>query len=305
MSGFISGMRMKVHQDCFPCFLRQTLIALRLAGVPQGEIEGNETAHRVIDSVMEQIGKIDISKSPAHATTFMHRAIRDSLGLDPYSRIKDEYNRKAMDLYPELTARVKSNDDPLQTAIRLAIAGNIIDFGIFDSVDIEGTVERALNQPLEVDESAAMVRALSRRDDILYLLDNAGEIAFDRILIEVLAGMGKRVTAVVKGGPIINDCTIADAAAVGLDKVCDVIDNGSDGVGTILEFASPEFKERYARKGTLVISKGQGNFETLIGDEASEIFFLFQSKCEVVCRVLRLEHGAMLIAGSRAALDIQ
>ena len=248
--------------------------------------------------------RTDISTTPAHGTTYMHRAIREALGVDPYRAVKDEYNQKAMALYPSLKARINANPDPLLTAVRIAVAGNVIDFGIYDTVDIEGTVERALTRPLDVDEFPALLAALNRHDDILYLLDNTGEVVFDRLLIETLVAMGKRVTAVAKGGPIINDCTIEDARAVGLDEVCEVIDNGTDCVGTILELSPPEFVERFRRPGTLIISKGQGNFETLLGDEEAEIIFLFQSKCDVVSRVLGLEKGSIIIAASRKVLAI-
>ncbi len=296
---------MKVHEDCFPCFIRQSVIALRLAGASTGgELEGNPRAMAAILAALAHATRTDISTTPAHGTTYMHRAIREALGVDPYRAVKDEYNHKAMALYPSLKTRINASEDPLHTAVRIAVAGNVIDFGIYDTVDIEGTVERALTRPLEVDEYAALLAALKRHDDILYLLDNTGEAVFDRLLIETLTGMGKRVTAVAKGGPIINDATMEDARAIGLDEACEVIDNGTDCVGTILELSPPEFVERFRRPGTLIISKGQGNFETLLGDDQAEIIFLFQSKCEVVARVLGLEKGSMLIAANRAALAI-
>lgn len=292
---------MKVHEECFPCFIRQSVLAIKLAGESRGELEGNPRAMGAIAAALDHAVRADISSTPAHATTYMHRAIREALGRDPYAAIKDEYNKKALALYPALKARVDRSPDPLKAAVRIAIAGNIIDFGIFDSIDIEGAVERALGTPLEVDEYDALCEALKHRKEILYLLDNTGEVVFDCLLIELLTSMGKRVTAVAKGGPIINDCTMRDARAVGLHNFCEVIDNGSDAVGTILELSPETFKARFKRPRTLIISKGQGNFETLLGDHESEIFFLFQSKCPVVSRVLGLELGAMVIAASEAA----
>jgi uncharacterized protein with ATP-grasp and redox domains len=99
---------------------------------------------------------------------------------------------------------VSESPDPLLTASRLAIAGNIIDFGIFASVDLEGTIERALGGPLAVDHSGRFREEVSRAGSILYLLDNSGEVVFDRLLIEELVALGKKVTAVVKGSPVIN-----------------------------------------------------------------------------------------------------
>lgn len=278
---------MKIHLDCFPCFVKQTLIALRY-GTKDAALQ-----EKTLTSVFDDIKKADTSKPPAYATTFIHRTIRQSLGRDPFRAIKSEYNQIALGLYPSLRKTVEESDDPLRTASRLAIAGNVIDFGIFTSVDIEGTVRRALTNPLSVDDYPLFRKALNRAKEILYLLDNAGEIVFDRILIETLISRGKKVTAVVKGSPVLNDCTREDAVEVGLTKICEVIDNGSDAVGTILEWTSPTFRKRY-NGIPFVISKGQGNFETL-QDPKKKVFYLFQSKCEVVSRELGLSLGSMIL----------
>jgi hypothetical protein len=284
---------MKVHLDCFPCFFKQTLIAVRL-GTKDEALQA-----AVLKGVMDEIKATDMSKPPAHSTTFLHRKIRQLLGKDPFEEIKSEYNQLALGLYPELKERVQMSADPLWTAARLAIAGNVIDFGIFTSVDIVGAIERALNNPLAVDGYAEFREAVAKGPDILYLLDNAGEIVFDRLLIEVLKGMGKKVKAVVKGSPVLNDATGKDAAEAGLDAVCAVIDNGSDCIGTILELTSAEFNREFEEAG-LVISKGQGNFETLSGPddkqcEGKQIFYLLQAKCDVLSAELGLLNGSMLL----------
>ena len=238
----------------------------------------------------------DVLKPPAYSTTFIHRRIRQLLGKDPFKELKCEYNQIALGLYPSLKTIVEKSPDPLWTAMRLAIAGNVIDFGIFTSVDIEGAIRKALNNPLAVDEYSTFKDALLETDRILYLVDNAGEIVFDRLLIETLLSMGKQVKAVVKGFPVINDSTMDDASESGLIGVCEVIDNGSDAVGTILEWTSSIFQEPF-KDAQLSISKGQGNFETLIGVE-KQMFFLFQSKCDVVSKELGLSTGSMLLKKS-------
>jgi len=281
---------MKSHLDCFPCFLRQSLIALRFG------TNDEWLQQSVLKSTLEDIRKADTSKPPAYTTTFIHRRIRQMLGKDPFRSIKSECNRHALNLYPSLKISVEKSDDPLWMSTRLAIAGNVIDFGIFTSVDIEGTISNALNNQLAVDDYLEFQDALSSTDEILYLADNAGEIVFDRLLIETLISTGKTVLAVVKGGPVINDATLEDAAESGLANVCEVIDNGSDAVGTILEWTPESFKKIF-KNARLVISKGQGNFETLGGAE-KKIFFLFQSKCDVVSKELGLPKGSMLLKKS-------
>ena len=281
---------MRVHLDCFPCFLRQAIIALRL-GTKDASLQG-----RVLKSILPEIQITDISMPPAYTTTFIHRKIRQLLGKDPFKELKHEYNKIALGLYPSLKTMVRESQDPLWTATRLAIAGNVIDFGIFTSVDIEGTIRKAINNPLAVDEFDIFKKAISDTDTILYLTDNAGEIVFDRILIETLISADKKVTVVVKGSPVINDSTIEDALESGLTEICEVVDNGSDAVGTILPWTSSAFQKLF-RNAEFIVSKGQGNFETLTGIQKN-IFFLFQSKCDVVSKELGLSNGSMLLKKS-------
>jgi len=281
---------MKVHLDCFPCFLRQSLIALRLG------TDDEALQEAVLKSTLEYIRDTDTSQPPAYTTTFIHRKIRQMLGKDPFLEIKARYNRIALNLYPSLKALMDKSPEPLYTAARLAIAGNIIDFGIFTSVDIEGTVDRALSTNLAVDDYTAFKDAVAGTDEILYLTDNAGEIVFDRLLIEQLTASGKKIRAAVKGSPVINDSTMVDAEESGLTKICEVIENGSDAVGTILPWTSSGFQTAFS-EARLIISKGQGNFETLAGTDKN-IFFLFQSKCNVVSNELGLPQSAMLLKKS-------
>ena len=281
---------MRVHLDCFPCFLNQSIIALRLG------TKDESLQKTILISILEDIQKADISKPPAYTTTFIHRKIRQLLGRDPFEGIKSEYNQIALRLYPSLKTTIEKSPDPLWTSTRLAIAGNIIDFGIFTSIDIEGTIRMALDNPLAVDDYNSFRDAILIADKILYLTDNAGEIVFDRLLIETLISLGKKVKAVVKGSPVINDSTMEDAKESGLIRVCEVIDNGSEAVGTILDWTSPAFQKTF-KDAQIVISKGQGNFETLIGNE-KKMFFLFQSKCNTVSKELGLSTGSMLLKKS-------
>jgi len=283
---------MKTSIDCFPCFLKQTVIALR-------QFESDESIQqRVFRDVLTIMQDTDMSKPPAYTTTFIHRAIRERIAGDPFKNIKREYNAIALSLYPRLRKQVKASPDPIWTASRLAIAGNIIDFGIFTSIDIEKSIGQSLKPEIAVDDYVRFREDLALSDEVLYLLDNAGEIVFDRLLIEELREAGKHVKAVVKGSPVLNDVTYEDATQVGLDTVCEVIDNGSDAIGTILPWTSTPFQKEYER-APLIISKGQGNFETLFGTK-KRTYFLFQSKCDVVSRELGQTPCSMLFRKSRS-----
>jgi damage-control phosphatase, subfamily I len=278
---------METRIECFPCFLRQVVIALKQVCPLPGLQE------EIMLGALSILQAADMNRTPAHTGTLMHRMIRERLGADPFDKVKKEYNEIAMVMYPALKGRVSISKDPLWTAARLAIAGNIIDFGIFTSVDINHSIENALKDAIAVDQYDSFSEAIEEADNVLYLLDNAGEIVFDRLLIEELIHKGKRVRAVVKGSPVLNDATMDDARQIKLTEICDVLDNGSDAIGTVLEWTSPEFQTNF-HSADLIISKGQGNFETISGNGKSG-YFLFQAKCDVISNDLGLSPGSMIL----------
>ena len=279
---------METRTDCLPCFLRQALIALDLIGV-------DESGKRsVLSEILPVISATDFSRSPAFTTSILHRKIREKLGCDPYDGVKGAYNGLALELYPLLQRRVTASPDPLWTAARMAIAGNIIDFGIFREFELEQTIERALSSKLAIDHYRKFEALCAPSKRLLYLFDNAGEIVFDLLLVEVLLARGLDVTGVVKGGPVINDATFEDARQVGLTERIRVISNGSDDVGTWLPGCSEEFHGEMERTD-LILSKGQANFETLYLEQP-DAFYLFQAKCDVLASVIGVEKRSMMLA---------
>ncbi|HIJ60010.1 MAG TPA: DUF89 family protein [Nitrospirae bacterium] len=285
---------MKIDYYCFPCFFKQSIIAGNLAKVD------DNIRLKLIKETAKLINDIDITKSPAHFTTFLHRRIREIIGRDPFEDIKREYNAISLNLYEELKSIINNSKNSLNTAYRLAISGNIIDFGIFTHIDIHETIQNTLSGSLTIDRSQELTEALMSNQKVMYLLDNTGEIVFDRVFIELLIEIGKEVTVVVKGSNIINDATMSDAIDTGITNICRVIDNGSDCVGTILEWTSPDFQKEF-NEAKLIISKGQGNFETLHdhNDKKKDIFFLFKSKCKPLSKILKATKGGSFIAHSK------
>jgi uncharacterized protein with ATP-grasp and redox domains len=202
-----------------------------------------------------------------------------------------------MELLPTLRAKVEAAKDPLLMAARLAIAGNVIDMGVDGSLteaDVREALEQALKEPFFAEEDRFR-EAISKAKSILYLADNAGEIVLDRLLVEQL--LLNQITLVVRGSPVLNDATLIDAQMVGLDKIVEVIDNGSDAPGTILGDCNQEFRQRFA-KADLIIAKGQGNFETL-SNEPGNIFFLFKVKCAVIADLVNQPIGTQMLVHSR------
>jgi uncharacterized protein with ATP-grasp and redox domains len=222
----------------------------------------------------------------------IHRLVRELTGRqDPYRELKDRFNELALSLMPEMRQLVAESDNQLETAVRLAIAGNIIDFGVNAAVEdshLHESIEFALKVPLlgSIEKFAA---ALDAADSILYLADNTGEIVFDRLLVEQL----ENVTVAVRGGPVINDATMVDAEFAGLTDIVRVIDNGNDAPGTILADCSDEFQHEFER-ASLVIAKGQGNYESLI-DSDKNIAFLLRAKCSVIAHNVGCDLGSFIL----------
>jgi len=289
---------MKTYFDCMPCFIRQALDAAKLA------TDDEQIHEQVVREVLRLASDLDMSQSPPAIGQQIHRLIRELVGEDdPYHRIKKRFNNLALKLYPELRKQIVGSQDRLETAIRLAIAGNIIDFGVNSSVD-ESDLHKAISESLVADFDNLHLEsfrdAVGQAEDIFYLADNAGEIVFDRLLIEQLPY--EKVTVVVKGKPVINDATMEDAGAAGLTRIVEVIDNGSDAPGTILESCSEEFRRRFA-DADLIIAKGQGNYETL-SDVEKDMFFILKVKCPVIAQHLGCEVGQMILRKSDAFNDI-
>ncbi len=285
---------MKTYLDCIPCFIRQSLEAARHA---TDDVRIHEQAVRgAIGLAID----LDMSQSPPKIGQQIHRLIRGLTGIeDPYHKVKQRFNNIALKLYPKMRQLIIESRSPIETAVRLAIAGNIIDFGVKSQLqerELEETIEMCLSEELANVHLDDFVSAVNEAEDILYLADNAGEIVFDRLLIEQLPI--EKITVAVKGSPVINDATMEDAVLAGLPKIVEVTDNGSDAPGTILEGCSPSFRNHF-QKADLVIAKGQGNYETL-NNVNKNIFFILKAKCPVISRNIGCEVGEMILQKTKA-----
>lgn len=279
---------MKTYYDCLPCFIRQALDAVRLA-------TADENIHEsILRRVLLDAAELDFSQPPPRMGQAIHRRVRQLSGnSDPYKDVKKQSNQYALALYPRLVKQVEASANPMETAVRLAIAGNIIDFGVSSAVSktmIDETIARTLSEPLFGDMDRLLKQAASA-GTVLYIGDNAGEIVFDRLLIERC--FSGRVIFGVRGGPIINDATLDDAIETGMNAVAQVIDNGSDAPGALLDDCSETFLNAF-ENADLIIAKGQGNYETLSGVNRS-IAFLLKAKCPVISRHIGCEPGASVI----------
>lgn len=288
---------MKSNPECAPCLLRQAREAIALSGLETGAAFVLwERAERYMDHT-------DLSQSPPVMAQQLHRLIRQHSGNpDPYAALKAQLNQRALRLYPEWHRRFRQAWPPLEAAGRMAIVGNLLDAGAktqLDDTAVLAAFSDALTAPLQgsVPEFATATR---NARSILYLADNAGEIVFDRDLLAQLPLGG--CTVAVRGSPVLNDATLADAEAAGVGDICDVMANGSDAPGTVLADCSPEFRRQF-HMADLVIAKGQGNFESLLNAHGN-IFFLLKIKCDVLSRALGCPRGSLVLHHSRSTTSM-
>lgn len=267
---------MKPHLECVPCFLRQASEAIMMS--TDDEVVREEALREVMSYLLYE----EWGKAIPELGTNVHRIVKRVTGNeDPYKQLKDECNEMASNLYPKLELAVKNSNDPLLTAAKIAIAGNTIDFGPRIEIDVEKEVQKVLEGKLAINDIDQLKGSAQKSKDILYLADNAGETFFDRILIGELVRRDINVTYVVKGGPILNDATLRDAEMAGINSVAKVISTGTDCAGVLFSECSKHFLREF-EKSSLVISKGQGNYESLNDVKNKEIFFLLKIKCPII-----------------------
>jgi uncharacterized protein with ATP-grasp and redox domains len=276
---------MRTAPECVPCYFKQVASVAARCGR-----RAARDVHAAYRATAALLPRLRMSRSPAENTFDVLRAVQRILRApDPFGAERAHFNRVALALLPRLQRAVSRSPRPLITAAHVAAAGNIIDLGILTEVNIHAALHAVLRRGFAHDDSAAFERLVESVDRILYLLDNAGEIVFDRVLIEELVRRGKQVTAVVNREPILNDALMQDAHDVGLTAVCRVITSGSGTIGKIPGKGSPLFRREF-RTAPLIIAKGHGNFETL--DRCQRpLCFILKAKCAVVARHLGVRVG--------------
>ncbi len=291
---------MRTYLECVPCFARQALDAVRMA------TEDTALQARVMRRVLAKVAEFSFELPPPVMGRQVHRIVREETGNpDPYREAKRLFNGLGMELMDEMRPLVESSADAFEASLKLALAANVIDLGAKSGKDlgeaaIRAEMNRALTGPLPACEVDALRHAVAAAQTILYITDNAGEIAFDRLLIEQLPR--GTVTVAVRGAPVLNDATAEDAQEIGLADLADIITNGSATPGTVLADCPEEFRERFAG-ADVVMAKGQGNYETLSDEARPDLFFLLRAKCPVVARDLDCEVGRLVIRSGRGGLS--
>ncbi len=289
-------MPVKIYPECYNCFITQAIRSSRI------HTQDTERILDVVQAVVKVLVDIDHNVPPPLISEYVYGTIRRKLGVDdPYGEIKKRYNDIAMGYLEFAMKRLESSDDPLECALKLSLAGNIIDFGSeVKRFDIMETINQTVNEGFDLNDIESFKKQLKRAKNLVLIADNAGEAVFDRVLLETIGRLypSLKIHVFVRGGPIINDVTIDDAKYIGLDRVAHLVKTHRPIPGFWPAYCEDECKRIYD-ECDLIISKGQGNFETLTEIKDERVFFLFIVKCRVVANYLGVKKYAKIFKQNR------
>mgnify|MGYP001163396483 FL=1 len=291
---------MKAQPECFCCSIRQAQEATEIAG------KDKDTIWKVSQGVCAVYARADQNWTPAYMTTLAHDVAKKIVGVeDIFYQLKREHNKAALQFYPQLknwVGKGKNRLERLERAVKVAIAGNLIDLGVYREVRVETVLEEVNHAQWGRYQFNSWVEDLENTHTLIYVGDNAGEVVFDRILLEEISP-GKKIFFVVKGGPISNDVLLEDAEEAGIDKVAEILTTGQAEAGIALQRA-PSSLQKLWKEADMIISKGQGNFETL-NEEEGNIYFLLKAKCIPVARELGVRQGDLVLQKKEGFPEIE
>ena len=278
---------MKTQFECIPCIINSYLKLVETSVIPEPQQEV------ILRQLLQYLSTVDYDQSPPMLGRTLQRMIRESLqDPDPYHQIKQHYNQMMMDLYSSFKEIVESSEDPFDTAMRMAIAGNVIDFGAKYQFDIMDSINRVKEHELAIDDSCFLRDDLEHAQTLLYIGDNCGEIVLDKLFLETVKVSQKYF--VVRESPVINDITRDDAEMTGMDKIATILTTGDDSPGAVWESASKDFRDHFSN-ADVIISKGQGNLEGLIDVPHDHIYFLLVTKCDLIGEKIGTRNGDFVV----------
>lgn len=276
------------HVDCISCIINKA------NDLADKYITDKKEKYKFMNQVLRDIADTEYEKTAPYISAKTKRLLHSITGVvDFYKEEKVLYNKKMLAMENDIREMIDKSDNRFEDAIRIAMAGNVIDFGALDNISmefIEEIIHKTMESEVNKDVYDKFIAELSRAKTILYLGDNTGEIVCDKIFMEEIKNKFPDIEIyfATRGEPVLNDVNEEDAYFVGIDKYAKIINNGTDIPGTDLDEVSDEFKDIFFNKADVIISKGQGNFETLSGTDHN-IFYLFLCKCKMITKILNIE----------------
>jgi len=281
---------MNMKPDCFACLYNQMLRVSKA-------LECDEACGtKLMEESAARIAGLDSRQTPPEAAAILYPALSKMLGReDLYARQKEESTQRAAELLPWVEQRINDAEDPLDAALRAAVAGNVIDFATEVSFGLEEEIEKIFDADFAIDDKNRFLQRLAGAKRLVVLGDNAGEHLFDKVMIATFTKHfpGLAIDYFTRGKPIINDVTPKEALAICMDEVARVVDSGVDTPGFLYERASDEAKRDYDA-ADLILAKGMGNFECMESWADERVYFLFKVKCGVVATKIGKEVGNLI-----------
>ena len=278
---------MRAKPECLPCCLKQMI------NIAERVTSDEEVHERLIRRGLEFLSRAGLGQTPAEISTGIFRLVTEALNVpDPFGLEKSRYNAEAMAMYPRMRGMIAAAGDPFRTALLLSVAGNLIDLGILAPMAVDAAVESVLSEGFAKETQEALQADLAKSRRLLIIGDNAGEIAFDRLLAEEIHRLYPRpeIVFAVKSGPAMNDATARDAAEVKLNEIAEVIETGGAYLGVPKIGTTPAFWEEFNR-ADVVIAKGHANYETLDDVPHPALYSLVTVKCGIVAAATGVKTG--------------
>mgnify|MGYP003429935203 CR=1 FL=1 len=269
---------------------RECMLQKRLHEYPQTISETDK--ERYMSFVLNEIENMENQQGPTVATRNIYDMQKEMFGYhQSYWPLKEKYNRMILEQESILRGNINNAEDSLLLALQYGIVGNYIDFIAMDDIDVEKLqqfIQEATNYKLDMETYQVLRNEILSAKSIVYLLDNCGEIVMDKLITECIQKLNPKadITVIVRGEEIYNDVTMDDAKQVGLTDIVSVIGNGSSVPGTCLDLVSDEVKEKLLN-ADVILSKGQGNFETLQGCQLN-VYYIFLCKCDMVANLFHV-----------------
>ena len=271
---------MNIKPDCIGCLLNQALKVSKLLDLDDA------TSKQVLNRSAQILIDHDLSYTPPQIAKDIYQAISAITGEDdPVFIAKQHATKEALKVDTSFI-------HTLPDALKLSVIGNVIDFGAQNQFGLQETIEKQFSTSFALDDTAGFIRELQDAREMVIIGDNTGEHIFDKLLIETIQKeYGVQVYYFVRGAPIINDVTLAEAQI--LKDCAHIVDTGVETPGYDLEEANAMSREIFDR-ADIVLAKGMGNFESLYQQAERPIYFLFIIKCNVVAQAIGKEIGEMV-----------
>ncbi len=291
---------MLLEPECIGCLIDQIYKGLNLLNPSISKEKIIETQKKM----MEFLTETDLLNKPGPLIgKKVYQLIAEVIGKeDPYKDLKDKYNHIALEYYAKSKDIIEHSEDPLFEALAISGIGNTIDFGAHHTIDLINDIKTFTPDNFKINDIPSFQKSLEKSDKLLMLLDNAGEIVFDKLLVETLQKLypDLEIICAVRAAPIINDATMEDAEYIGLTKIAEII-KAPPTSGIELSIASDKFKKIFFDTGGIILSKGQGNFESLYELEIlhKEVYYLLKAKCSLIERIFNVKIGDLIFKKKR------